>query len=104
MAKRKRKRATPNTPLGFGVGGSRLPINIADLFDTSVVESDRLELKAGWNPDPIIRTICAFANDVQNLGGGYIIVGIAEQDGSPVRPIAGVPQRDLDTISHELLR
>lgn len=26
-------------------------------------ESERIEYKAGWNPDPIVRTLCAFAND-----------------------------------------
>ena len=39
-----------------------LPINIEDLLGGLVVEGNRVEYKKGWNPDPIYRTICAFAN------------------------------------------
>ena len=31
-------------------------------------EPDRNEYKSGWNPDAIIRTLCAFANDIENPG------------------------------------
>jgi len=47
-----------------------LPINISDLLNNSIVESDRIEFKADWNPEPVLRTICAFANDFHNFGGG----------------------------------
>ena len=46
-----------------------LPINIKKLLRRRAVEGDRVEFKAGWNPDAIIRTLCAFANDFENLGG-----------------------------------
>ena len=39
----------------------KLPINLADLQRQRTVEGERIEYKAGWNPDPIIRTVCAFA-------------------------------------------
>ena len=32
-----------------------------------------MEFWAGWNPDATIRTLCAFANDFENLGGGYAV-------------------------------
>ena len=64
-----------------------LPINISNLLHGAVVESDRLELKAHYNPEPMLRTICAFANDFNNFGGGYIIIGIEEKDGKR-HPIA----------------
>ena len=67
-----------------------LPINIADLLQGTVVESDRLELKADYNPESVLQTICAFANDFNNFGGGYIVIGIEEKDGKPVLP----PQRN----------
>lgn len=44
---------------------SKLPINLEDLLRQRTVEGDRIEYKAGWNPDPIIRTLCAFANDFE---------------------------------------
>jgi len=61
-----------------------LPINIHDLLNGAVVESDRLEFKADWNPEAILRTICAFSNDFNNFGGGYIVVGVEEINGNPV--------------------
>ena len=52
-----------------------LPINIEDLLNQRKVESNRIEFKKGWNPVALYHTICAFANDFDNLGGGYILVG-----------------------------
>ena len=68
-----------------------LPINIEDLLHRNKVESNRVEFKKGWNPASIYHTICAFANDLDNLGGGYIIIGVEEENGMPKRPVAGVP-------------
>ncbi|BBP63184.1 hypothetical protein PHLH5_07250 [Pseudomonas sp. Cab53] len=36
---------------------------------------ERIEYKAGWNLDAILRTLRAFANDVESLGGGYMVIG-----------------------------
>jgi ATP-dependent DNA helicase RecG len=47
-----------------------LPIDITALFAGSLVESERVELKEGWNPESVLHTLCAFANDFHNLGGG----------------------------------
>ena len=58
-----------------------LPISIESLLHGQAVEWERLEFKKGWNPQAVLHTICAFANDFHNLGGGYIVVGIEEQDG-----------------------
>lgn len=69
-----------------------------------VVETERIEFKAGWNPDPIVRTLCAFANDFENLGGGYLVIGQDSKDGKPVFPPIGVPQEQLDKIQKELLQ
>ncbi len=68
-----------------------LPININDLLTARTVEWERLEFKAGWNPEKILRTLCAFANDFHNLGGGYIIIGVGEENGRPVLPPVGLP-------------
>ena len=80
-----------------------IPINIGDLVNRRVVESTRIEFKAGFNPNPIIHTICAFANDIDNLGGGYLIIGVEERDGSPVMPPKGVPQDEVDSILKRLV-
>lgn len=80
-----------------------IPINIEDLINRRVVESTRIEFKSDFNPNPIIHSICAFANDIDNLGGGYIIIGVEEQDGSPVFPIKGIEQSRIDSILKELV-
>jgi ATP-dependent DNA helicase RecG len=79
-----------------------LPINIEDLMGNGVVESSRIEYKANWNPEPILRTICAFANDLGNLGGGYIVVGVNAINGYPSLPIEGISKDSIDTINQEL--
>ena len=76
----------------------QLPINIDDVLHGQTVESERLELKAGWDPEAVLHTMCAFANDFHNLGGGYIFVGVAESDGQPVLPPVGLPQNRLDRL------
>ena len=41
----------------------KLPVNIKDLLNARTVEWERLEFKAGWNPESTLRSLCAFAND-----------------------------------------
>jgi len=82
-----------------------LPININELINGSTVEWERIEFKEGWNPEIILHTICAFANDVNNWGGGYLIIGIAEKDGRAILPPKGLKVEELDNIQkkiHEL--
>lgn len=80
-----------------------LPINIADLIQGRAVESERIEYKQGWNPGPIYRSICAFANDFYDIGGGYIIVGIAEENGRPVLPPVGLNDDEIDGILKDMV-
>jgi len=80
-----------------------LPVNINELIHGSVVEWERIEFKEGWNPKDVLHTICAFANDFNNWGGGYIIIGIAERDKYPTLPPKGLTQAQLSKIQKELL-
>ena len=80
-----------------------LPINIEDLVNGQTVEWERIEFKRGWNPEEIIHTLCAFANDLNNWGGGYVIVGIEENQGKAILPPYGLNQGDLDAIQGEVL-
>lgn len=52
-----------------------LAINIEDLLNKQKIESNRIEFKNGWNPASFYHSVCAFANDFDDLGGGYILVG-----------------------------
>ncbi len=80
-----------------------LPINIHELIHGMTVEWERIEFKASWNPEPILHSMCAFANDLNNWGGGYIIIGIEEKDGRPVLPPAGLHPNELDRFQKQLI-
>ncbi|MBX3184122.1 MAG: putative DNA binding domain-containing protein [Polyangiaceae bacterium] len=78
---------------------SHLPIGIGELL-SGAVETARLELKASWDPrttgPQVLKTLCAFANDLQNLNGGYVLIGVAEASGTAVRPVRGLDDEALD--------
>lgn len=80
-----------------------LPINVEDLLRQRKVESNRIEFKKGWNPDRIYRSICAYANDFDNIGGGYILIGVEEENGVAKRPVIGVPTEQIDTILKDMI-
>ena len=80
-----------------------IPINVEKLLSGRVVESERIEYKRGWNPETIYRAICAFANDFENIGGGYIIVGAEEEKGRAKRPVVGIATEELDTIQKAMI-
>jgi predicted HTH transcriptional regulator len=76
------------------------------LLEEARVESFQLELKAGWDEHTkpaIIRTICAFANDLLNHNGGYVILGVEDAGGSAALPPKGLPLESLEQVSKELL-
>ena len=81
----------------------RLPINIEELLGGRAVEGDRIEYKTGWNPDAIYRSVCAFANDFDETGGGYIVVGVKEVNGRPVRPVIGIDPNQIEPIEKDMV-
>jgi len=80
-----------------------LPLNLSDLVNAATVEDYRREFKAAWNDatkGAVVATVCAFANDLLNLNGGYVVLGI-EQDphtGRPVLPPRGLGGQNLDRL------
>jgi len=79
-----------------------LPINIDKLIHGKTVEWERLEFKESWNPEEVLHTVCAFANDFNNWNGGYIIIGIAEENKRPVLPPKGITQAQADSFQQKL--
>jgi ATP-dependent DNA helicase RecG len=80
-----------------------LPVNIDELLHGNTIEWDRIELKKGWNPEKILHSMCAFANDINNLDGGYIILGVEEENGVAKLPPLGLEINQLDTIQKKLI-
>ncbi|MDR0887654.1 MAG: putative DNA binding domain-containing protein [Candidatus Methanoplasma sp.] len=81
-----------------------LPININDLIEKKTIEGARIEYKRDWNPESVLHTICAFANDIDNWGGGYIILGIEEDNGMPKYPVAGLNRESIDSINKDIIQ
>lgn len=82
-----------------------LPFDIEDLIHLRRFESNRVEFKATWDEQikpAVARSICAFANDLLNLNGGYIILGIEESCGKPILPPRGLEGLDIDKLQREL--
>lgn len=80
-----------------------LPIKIEELFKGLTVESDRLDYKEGFNPEKVTQTICAFANDINNIGGGYIIFGVKSSDGAPELPPAGLKESQVEAYQKKII-
>lgn len=81
-----------------------IPLKIETLLEGQVVEQNRVEYKEGWNPGDIIHTICAFANDYDNVNGGYLVIGVAAIDGIPILPPKGVEKGQVDSIQQEIFQ
>lgn len=80
-----------------------LPISIDKLISGRIVENQRIEYKEGWDPEPIIHSICGFANDFEGYSGGYIIIGVKANNGIPVLPIKGLDINKVDQIQGEIV-
>ena len=82
-----------------------LPFNLDDVIQRRRIESNRVEYKATWNPviaAAVVKTVAAFANDLLNLNGGYILLGIEEEGGRPVLPPRGLDDLDPDLVQKQI--
>ena len=79
-----------------------IPTNIKTLLSGNVVEWARIEFKETWDPEASLKTICAFANDIDNWGGGYLIIGVEDKDGKPTN-LKGVSPEKIDAYLKDLL-
>lgn len=86
------------------VSNHALPISIEALLQGRVAGWDRVVFERKWNPATVLRTMCAFANDFRNLGGGYIVVGVETEGGRPKLPPVGVDPSRLEVIQEEILK
>ena len=72
-----------------------IPISIDNLLSGTVVESNRIEFMKDWNPERALHTICAFANNIDNIGGGYIVIGTQQTEGTPLKCVGVNPESIL---------
>jgi ATP-dependent DNA helicase RecG len=83
------------------------PFNLESMLHGRTIEWARLEFKKTWDDwikPSVIKTVAAFANDLDNLNGGYVILGV-EEDGATGRPILpphGLDDLNLDTVQKQI--
>ena len=86
---------------------SNLRINLDDLLHARTVESERIEFKATWDEKTtgyqVLKTICAFANDLRRHGSGYVILGVEERDGRAHLPPKGLSPKKLDDATRWII-
>ena len=82
-----------------------------DLKDLSSRESERVEWKENGNDiqivNSIVKTISAFANDISNFGGGYVVCGAKETKDEFVFPkvfYTGLSSQKLKEIEGKVLQ
>jgi len=87
-----------------------MDINI-DIKELSIRESERVEWKENGDDidvvKKIVKTICAFSNDISNLGGGYVICGAKEgkdEHGFPKVIYTGLSSSKLKEIEGKVLQ
>ncbi len=84
-------------------GEVALPLDIDDLIHQRRVKYARIEYKKDWNPEKVLHLLCAFANDIDNWGCGYITLGVEEKNGMPVLPPKGIRKESVNAVNKELL-
>ena len=47
-----------------------LHVDVRKLVEGSIIETNRVEYKTGWNPQKVLHTICAFVNDYKRTYSG----------------------------------
>ena len=79
-----------------------IPTNIKTLLSGDVVEWARIEFKETWDAEASLKTICAFANDMDNWGGGYLVIGVRDAHGQP-DSLPGVNPDKIDGYLKDML-
>lgn len=79
-------------------------ITIEKLLNKSIVEPARIEFRENRNPDATLKTISAFANDFYNYGGGYIVIGLKENQGQIDLLNSRLNINEINNIQKDILR
>ncbi len=82
-----------------------------DLRDLAKKESERVEWKEDGTYDKItqsiVRTLSAFANDIANMGGGYVVCGakeIKDEYGFPTVSYKGISARKVQELRGKVVQ
>jgi predicted HTH transcriptional regulator len=84
---------------------------LIDLKELSIRESERVEWKENGDDiqivKSIVKTIAAFANDISNLGGGYVVCGakeVKDEYGFPKLEYSGLTASKVKEIEGKIMQ
>lgn len=81
-----------------------LAVDIHRLLKGGLVEWERIDFYKSFNPSSLLHSICGFANDINNAGGGYIIIGVDVDDRRrPILPPWGLSPGEIKLFKDEIL-
>ena len=63
-----------------------------------------IQFKEVWNATASLKTICAFANALENWEDRYIVIRVEEDEGRPAYPLKGVSVDKYDAYQKSSLR
>ena len=82
-----------------------LAVDIYRLLRGGAVEWECIDFKKLFHPLAVLRSICGFANDIKNTSGGYVIIGVEQnEDHLPVFPVRGLSPGEITIIKKEIFR
>ena len=73
------------------------------------IEGDYLEYKKSYLiKDKILKTLCAFSNNLMNRNICMLLIGVEEHSepelkGTPIRPISGYDESELETVENSIM-
>ncbi len=79
-----------------------LPLSMSKLLQENGAGRISVEFAETWDPKVSLPTVCAFANDINNWGGGYIVIGVRAESGRPQYSLAGVPADRADAFCRDI--
>ena len=81
-----------------------IPITIEKLLNENIAQPARIEFRENRNPDTTLKTISAFTNDFYNYGGGYIVIGLKENQGQIDLLNSGLNINEIEKKKKDILR
>lgn len=75
--------------------------NWESLFSENAGARENVVFRKTWDAEKSLKTICAFANDLEDCGGGWLIIGVKAAAGKAVK-WKGVPPKKAEGIVRDI--
>ena len=80
-----------------------IPTSMKTLLSGNVIEWTRIEFKETWDAQASLKTICIFENDIDNWGGGYLVIGVKSKENGLPDSLVCVNPNKVDAYLKDML-